>query len=96
MVRILSLETSTTVCSVALHEDDKLIAIAEVHLGNSHGSKLASLIDEVIKAADIELKNIQAIAVSSGPGSYTGLRIGTSTAKGLCYALSLPLVAIGS
>jgi len=96
MVRILSLETSTTVCSVALHEDGKLITIAEVHLGYSHGSKLATLIDQVMKAGDTELKDLHAVAVSSGPGSYTGLRIGTSTAKGLCYALSIPLIAIGS
>lgn len=96
MVRILSLETSTTVCSVALHENETLVAIAEVHRGFSHGSKLAILIDDVMKSADRELKEIDAIAVSSGPGSYTGLRIGTSTAKGLCYALSLPLIAIGS
>lgn len=96
MVRILSLETSTTVCSVALHENDRLMAIAEVHLGQSHASKLAVLIDEVAKASDMELKDVNAIAVSSGPGSYTGLRIGTSTAKGLCYALSVPIIAVGS
>lgn len=96
MVRILSLETSTTVCSVALHENEKLIASAEVHREYSHGSKLAILIADVMKSAGTELEEIHAIAVSSGPGSYTGLRIGTSTAKGLCYALSLPLIAIGS
>lgn len=96
MARILSLETSTTVCSVALHENNKLLAIAEVHVGHSHAAKLAGLIDEVARAADIELKELNAVAVSAGPGSYTGLRIGTSTAKGLCYALSVPIISVGS
>ena len=94
MAKILSLETSTTVCSVALHENSSLIAVAEVHLEHSHGSKLAPLIDSVIKFSGIQMDNVNAVAVSSGPGSYTGLRIGTSTAKGLCYALDVPLIAI--
>jgi tRNA threonylcarbamoyladenosine biosynthesis protein TsaB len=96
MARILSLETSTTVCSVALHEGQKLLAIAEVHLEHSHASKLAILIEEVVKSVGSELREVNAVAVSSGPGSYTGLRIGTSTAKGLCYALSIPLIAVGT
>jgi len=96
MARILSLETSTTVCSVALHENEKLLALTEVHRDHSHASKLAILIDEVVRTADIELRQVNAIAISSGPGSFTGLRIGTSTAKGLCCALSIPLIAIGT
>jgi tRNA threonylcarbamoyladenosine biosynthesis protein TsaB len=94
MVRILSLETSTTVCSVALHENDSLLATAEFHLEHSHASKLAQLIDTVVKFSGIDLPHINAVAVSSGPGSYTGLRIGTSTAKGICFALNVPLIAI--
>ncbi len=94
MVRILSLETSTTVCSVALHENGSLLAAAEVHLEHSHGSKLAQLIDAVIKFSGFGMADITAVAVSSGPGSYTGLRIGTSTAKGLCFSLNVPLIAI--
>ena len=94
MVRILSLETSTTVCSVALHENDSLLAAAEVHLEHSHASKLAQLVDTVVKFSGLSLPDINAVAVSSGPGSYTGLRIGTSTAKGICFALSVPLIAI--
>ena len=94
MVRILSLETSTTVCSVAIHENETLLAGAEVHLEHSPASKLAQLIDDVSKLADIELRKINAVAISSGPGSYTGLRIGTSTAKGICYGLAIPLIAI--
>jgi tRNA threonylcarbamoyladenosine biosynthesis protein TsaB len=94
MVRILSLETSTTVCSVAIHENDSLVAVAEVHLEHSHASKLAQLVDAVVKISGLALADMNAVAVSSGPGSYTGLRIGTSTAKGICFALNFPLIAI--
>ncbi|HEX6893446.1 MAG TPA: tRNA (adenosine(37)-N6)-threonylcarbamoyltransferase complex dimerization subunit type 1 TsaB [Chryseolinea sp.] len=96
MVRILSLETSTTVCSVALHENNSLVAVAEVHLEHSHASKLAQLIDTVVKISGFSLAELDAVAVSSGPGSYTGLRIGTSTAKGICFALNVPLIAINT
>ena len=96
MALILSLETSTTVCSVALHNNGKLIASAEMHKEQSHASKLAVLIDQVIKLADTPMSAIQAIAVSEGPGSYTGLRIGVSTAKGLCFALGIPLLSVGT
>ena len=96
MSLLLSLETSTTVCSVALHENEVLLATAEVHREQSHASKLAVLIDEVVRWADVKVGDIRGVAVSSGPGSYTGLRIGASTAKGLCYALSVPLVAVGT
>lgn len=96
MALILSLETSTTVCSVALHNNGKLVASAEMHKEQSHASKLAVLIDQVVKLADIPMSAIQAIAVSEGPGSYTGLRIGVSTAKGLCFALDIPLLSVGT
>jgi tRNA threonylcarbamoyladenosine biosynthesis protein TsaB len=93
MALILSLETSTSVCSVAIHSDGKVLATSEIHVGQSAAAKLAVLIDNVKKAAGIELKTLSAIGISSGPGSYTGLRIGTSTAKGLCYALNIPLIS---
>jgi len=96
MSLILSLETSARVCSVAIHDDITLIATAEVHIEQSHASKLSVLIDEVRRAANIELNQLNAVAVTSGPGSYTGLRIGTSTAKGLCFSLDIPLVSIGT
>ncbi|MEO7987996.1 MAG: tRNA (adenosine(37)-N6)-threonylcarbamoyltransferase complex dimerization subunit type 1 TsaB [Chryseolinea sp.] len=96
MSLILSLETSTTVCSVAIHRGQNLLASAEVHIEQSHASKLAVLIEEVKRLAGIELNELGAIAISSGPGSYTGLRISTSTAKGLCYALSIPLISINT
>ncbi len=93
---ILSLETSTTVCSVAIHKGSKLLAAAEVHIEQSHASKLAVLIKDVRKLANLEFNDLSAVAISSGPGSYTGLRIGTSTAKGLCYALGIPLISINT
>jgi tRNA threonylcarbamoyladenosine biosynthesis protein TsaB len=96
MALILSLETSTTVCSVALHNNGKLVASAEMHKEQSHASKLAVLIDQVVKLVDIPMSAIQAIAVSEGPGSYTGLRIGVSTAKGLCFALGIPLLSVST
>ena len=94
MALILSMETSTAVCSVALHDNGRLVALMEVHQEYSHASKLATLVSELMRVAEIKIDKIGAIAVSSGPGSYTGLRIGTSLAKGLCYSLDIPLVAI--
>src|SRR5690242_1832772 len=96
MALILSLETSTNVCSVALHQDGKLLTDREIHTPQSHASKLAPLVDEVLRVAGKEMKQLNAVAIASGPGSYTGLRIGTSTAKGLCYSLRIPLVAVGT
>ncbi|HEY9008638.1 tRNA (adenosine(37)-N6)-threonylcarbamoyltransferase complex dimerization subunit type 1 TsaB [Ohtaekwangia sp.] len=94
MALILSLETSTSVCSVALHDHGKLIAVAEIRKEQSHAAKLAVLVEQVVKLADASLSDVKAIAVAAGPGSYTGLRIGASTAKGLCYALDVPLLAV--
>lgn len=90
---ILSIETSTTVCSAALHDRDKLVAFEITHVPNSTASQLAVMIDKLLKQPSVKL---EAVAVSSGPGSYTGLRIGVATAKGICYALSLPLIAVNS
>lgn len=96
MSLILSLETSAKVCSVAIHDGGKLVATSEIHIEQSHASKLAVLIEEVKNKAGIEFNQLKAVAISSGPGSYTGLRIGTSTAKGFCFALNIPLISIGS
>lgn len=96
MSLILSLETSAKVCSVAVHNRGIRVATKEIHTEHAHAGKLAVLIEEVIRESSIEPKQLAAVAVSSGPGSYTGLRIGTSTAKGLCYALNVPLISIGS
>lgn len=94
MSLILSLETSTSVCSVALHHEGKIVATSEIHKEQSHASKLAVLIEEVMELSGHSMAELTAIAISSGPGSYTGLRIGTSTAKGLCYALNIPLISV--
>ncbi|MBX2968543.1 MAG: tRNA (adenosine(37)-N6)-threonylcarbamoyltransferase complex dimerization subunit type 1 TsaB [Cyclobacteriaceae bacterium] len=93
---ILSLETSAKVCSVALHSNGQLITSAEVHVEQSHATRLAPLIDDLIKFSQLDFRQLEAVAVSSGPGSYTGLRIGVSLAKGLCFALKVPLIAINT
>lgn len=96
MALILSLETATTVCSVALHDDGAILASSSMHISRSASSKLAVMIDELLKRCDKTPKDLKAVAVSSGPGSYTGLRIGVATAKGMCYALSIPLIGINT
>lgn len=96
MSLILSLETSTTVCSVALSEQDQLLAMKTITREKSHASHLAPMIQDVLKESGVKASDLKAVAVSEGPGSYTGLRIGVSTAKGLCYALDIPLIAINS
>jgi tRNA threonylcarbamoyladenosine biosynthesis protein TsaB len=93
---ILSIETSAKVCSAALHNKGQLITSAEVHVEQSHAARLAPLIDDLIKLSKLEFSQLQAVAVSSGPGSYTGLRIGVSLAKGICFALKVPLIAIST
>ncbi len=97
MAKILNIETSTGVCSVAYSEDGKIIASKELYQTNSHASHLTVLIQQLFEENNIpSIQEIDAVAVSSGPGSYTGLRIGVSTAKGICYALHKPLIAIDS
>ena len=96
MALILCLETATTMCSVALGKDGKLIAFKERNEGFTHSENLTLFIQEVLAEAKVELKQLDAIAVSKGPGSYTGLRIGVSSAKGLCYALEKPLISVGT
>jgi tRNA threonylcarbamoyladenosine biosynthesis protein TsaB len=94
MALILSLETSGTACAVALHAGGTLVKSLEVNEPQAHAAKLAVLVKEVLQQAGFAVHQLQAVAVSAGPGSYTGLRIGTSTAKGICYALNIPLIAI--
>ena len=92
---ILSIETATTNCSVALSENGKTIALKEdSRNGYSHAEKLHVFIDDVLKDAKIEKQDLDAIAISKGPGSYTGLRIGVSAAKGLSFALDKPLISV--
>lgn len=92
---ILNLETATKNCSVSLSKNGILIGIKEFNDGNySHAELLNPFIAEVLKMADISFSDLSAIAISKGPGSYTGLRIGVSTAKGLCFALDIPLISV--
>lgn len=92
---ILCIETATTNCSVALGKDGKLLALKEDYSNNySHAERLHLFIEEILKENDLKPEDLRAIAVSKGPGSYTGLRIGVSAAKGLCFALDLPLIAV--
>ena len=91
---ILCLETSTAVCSVSLVDNGNVVALRESLDGQNHAEKITIFIDEVMKEAGIAYKDLDAVATSMGPGSYTGLRIGVSTAKGLCYAMEKPLIAI--
>ena len=95
MTRILCLETTTTNCSVALAENGEVIALREdMSKGYSHGELLHEYIAAVLEECDYQLSDLDAVAVSKGPGSYTGLRIGVSSAKGLCYANDIPLIAV--
>lgn len=94
MAIILNIETSTKVCSVGLAVDGVITSFKETQVANSHAELVTLFADEVIKASGFSLADLDAVAVSKGPGSYTGLRIGISTAKGLCYALNKPLIAI--
>lgn len=96
MSKLLLLETATGICSVALANKGKLIALKETSTANSHSSLLTTFIDEIIKENNLQYSDLDAIVVSMGPGSYTGLRIGVSSAKGLCFSLDKPLIAINT
>ncbi len=95
MALILCLETATTNCSVGIAKDGKLLALKEDNSKNySHAEKLHIFINEALEEAGITSKDLDAVAISKGPGSYTGLRIGVSSAKGLCYSLDIPLISV--
>ena len=93
---IVHIETTTTVCSVALSEDGQCLMEKTAWDGPSHANLLAPFVEEAVSFADSHAIPLDAVAVSSGPGSYTGLRIGTSTAKGLCYGRDLKLIAVST
>jgi tRNA threonylcarbamoyladenosine biosynthesis protein TsaB len=96
MALILNIETATTMCSVSLAKDGILLALKEQNGDYSHSENLTLFIEDICTRSNTKLIDIDAIAVSKGPGSYTGLRIGVSTAKGLCYSLNKPLIAINT
>lgn len=91
---IICLETSTPVCSVALCDCNGIVALKESSEDKSHASRLTVFIQELLSGAGMRAKDLEAVAISKGPGSYTGLRIGVSTAKGIAYAASIPLLGI--
>jgi tRNA threonylcarbamoyladenosine biosynthesis protein TsaB len=93
---ILHIESTSTVCSVALSHNDQLLTIKELNNGYTHAENLHLFIKDVLLDAGIETKQLNAISVSTGPGSYTGLRIGYATAKGLAYALNIPLITVNT
>ncbi|UKJ06628.1 tRNA (adenosine(37)-N6)-threonylcarbamoyltransferase complex dimerization subunit type 1 TsaB [Solitalea lacus] len=96
MALILSIETATACCSVALSNKNELIGFKEESSPNIHASSLTVFIENILSTAGLSASDLDAVAVSMGPGSYTGLRIGISTAKGLCYALNKPLIAVNT
>lgn len=93
---ILSLESSTEICSVAISREGHVLSERTILRGHSHSKELTTLISACMKSANIGFKDLNAVALSGGPGSYTGLRVGTSTAKGICYALNIPLIAVST
>lgn len=93
---ILCIETGTDICSVALSEEGELIALRESREGHDHARNVGVFVDEVLAENDLRPEDLAAVAIGRGPGSYTGLRIGTAFAKGLCYGLDIPLIAVDS
>ncbi len=96
MALILHIETATPTCSVALGKNGKLLALKENNEGMKHASHLTVFIQQLLQENKLSASHLDAVSVSMGPGSYTGLRIGVSTAKGICYAGKVPLIAIGT
>ena len=94
MSRVLILETSTAVCSVSIVDKDSILVTKETSEPYSHSSLLSVKIQEALDELGIKVKDLSAVAVSSGPGSYTGLRVGSSTAKGLCFGADIPLISL--
>ena len=96
MTTILCIESATPICSIALVQNGMVISLLETDVLQSHAASLMEFIQQVLVSAVLDVSAIDAVAVSKGPGSYTGLRIGVSTAKGICYALDKPLIGIGT
>jgi tRNA threonylcarbamoyladenosine biosynthesis protein TsaB len=94
LAKILNIETSTKVCSVVLSIDGEAVSILESHTKNSHAEQITLFSQKVVADANLTFSDLDAVSVSKGPGSYTGLRIGVSTAKGYCYALNIPLISV--
>lgn len=96
MAVLLAIETSSTVCSVALFKDGQLLGASALQIEKSHSSHITVMISQLIGNCGLALQDLSAVAISGGPGSYTGLRIGSSTAKGLCFSLDIPLLEVST
>ena len=96
LVYLLHLETATAVCSVSLSGDGKPLGVKVIHDGFRHAENLMFLVDQLLTEQAVSYADLQGVVVSNGPGSYTGLRIGLSTAKGICYAREIPLITLGT
>ena len=96
MATILCIETGTDICSVGIAREGEIVSMLESNEGRDHARKVGVFVDELLHSTGITPDEIDAVAVGKGPGSYTGLRIGVSFAKGLCYGLQKPLIAVGS
>lgn len=96
MALILNIETATSVLSVSLGKDGDVVNLMEINTQNRHAEKITLFIDELLHKSAVSFDDLDAVAVSEGPGSYTGLRIGVSTAKGICYSKDIPLIAVST
>ena len=96
MARIILIETSTALCSVSLAEDGKIVAYKESETPRAQASLTAPFVKDILDAQGLSVRDCDAVCVSKGPGSYTGLRVGVSTAKGLCFGAGIPLIAVGT
>ncbi|MFT4535142.1 MAG: tRNA threonylcarbamoyladenosine biosynthesis protein TsaB [Saprospiraceae bacterium] len=96
MAMILNIETSTDICSVCISRGSEVLSIRETPRSYSHSEVIAVFIDECFKEMSITAKNLDAVSISRGPGSYTALRIGAATAKGICFAVDIPLISVGT
>lgn len=96
MSQLLHIESSGEICSVCISKGQEVLSLKETEKAFQHTEQITLLIEDCCKEAGITLKELDAISISSGPGSYTALRVGTATAKGICYALDIPLIAVGT
>ena len=92
MPYILNIESATDICSIAISQDDEVLALQETQ-GN-HAAQMTVMIEHCLKEAKLQMRDLSAVAISNGPGSYTSLRVGASVAKGICYALDIPMIAV--